>query len=79
MKLKGLHKTAISHAEQEEELLRKALQKITEIRNIKSERRIQVLILFKRKREIWQLWHVFRHDYLATRSQFAEGLGLKCC
>lgn len=42
MKLKGLYKTAISHAEQEEELLRKALQKITEIRNIKSERRIQV-------------------------------------
>lgn len=42
MKLKGLYKTAVSHAEQEEEVLRKALQKITEIRNIKNERRIQV-------------------------------------
>lgn len=41
MKAKGLYKTAISHAEQEEEVLRKALQKITEIRNIKNERRIQ--------------------------------------
>ncbi|XP_022921056.1 SAGA-associated factor 29 [Onthophagus taurus] len=41
MKLKGLYKNAIAHAEQEEEVLRKALQKITEIRNIKNERRIQ--------------------------------------
>lgn len=48
MKLKGLYKTAISQAEQEEELLRKALQKITEIRNIKSERRIQVCYFFSK-------------------------------
>ncbi|KAI4458601.1 hypothetical protein MML48_7g00009586 [Holotrichia oblita] len=41
IKLKGLYKNAIAHAEQEEEVLRKALQKITEIRNIKNERRIQ--------------------------------------
>lgn len=46
MKLKGLYKTAISQAEQEEEMLRKALQKITEIRNIKNERRIQVKFTF---------------------------------
>ncbi|KAK4884324.1 hypothetical protein RN001_000595 [Aquatica leii] len=39
--LKTLYKTAVSQAEQEEELLRKALQKITDIRNIKNERRIQ--------------------------------------
>lgn len=42
MKLKGLYKAAVSQAEQEEEVIRKALQKITEIRNIKNERRIQV-------------------------------------
>ncbi|KAK9696713.1 SGF29 tudor-like domain [Popillia japonica] len=41
IKLKGLYKNAIAHVEQEEEVLRKALQKITEIRNIKNERRIQ--------------------------------------
>jgi len=41
MDLKALYKTAVSQAEQEEELLRKALQKITEIRNIKNERLIQ--------------------------------------
>ncbi|XP_018328883.1 SAGA-associated factor 29-like isoform X2 [Agrilus planipennis] len=41
MKLKGLLKTAVSHAEQEEDVIRKALQKIIEIRNIKNERRIQ--------------------------------------
>ncbi|KAF5282551.1 hypothetical protein FQA39_LY04958 [Lamprigera yunnana] len=39
--LKNLYKTAMAQAEQEEELLRKALQKITDIRNIKNERRIQ--------------------------------------
>ena len=42
MKLKGLYKNAIAHAEQEEDIMRKALQKITEIRTIKNERRIQV-------------------------------------
>ncbi|EFA06014.1 SAGA-associated factor 29 [Tribolium castaneum] len=41
MKLKSLYKSSISHAEQEEDLLRQALQKIAEIRNIKNERRIQ--------------------------------------
>ncbi|XP_074034439.1 SAGA-associated factor 29 [Leptinotarsa decemlineata] len=40
-KLKSLYKTAILQGEQEEEVIRKALQKITEIRNIKNERRIQ--------------------------------------
>ncbi|XP_017771097.1 PREDICTED: SAGA-associated factor 29 isoform X2 [Nicrophorus vespilloides] len=40
-KLKTLYKTAVNHAEQEEEMLREALNKITEIRNIKNERRIQ--------------------------------------
>lgn len=39
--MNGLYKTAIAQAEQEEEVLRKALQKIAEIRNIKNERRIQ--------------------------------------
>lgn len=42
MKLKSLYKTAISQADQEEDVIRKALQRITEIRNIKNERRIQV-------------------------------------
>ncbi|KRT78267.1 hypothetical protein AMK59_6720 [Oryctes borbonicus] len=41
IKLKGLYKNAIAYTEQEEDVLRKALQKITEIRNIKNERRIQ--------------------------------------
>ncbi|XP_065167600.1 SAGA-associated factor 29-like [Atheta coriaria] len=40
-KLKALYKAALSHAEQEEELLREALEKIVEIRNIKNERRIK--------------------------------------
>lgn len=46
MELKSLYKTAVTQAEQEEEVLRKALQKITEIRNIKNERRIQVFSCF---------------------------------
>lgn len=41
-KLKSLYKSSVAQAEQEEEVIRKALQKITEIRNIKNERRIQV-------------------------------------
>lgn len=40
-KLKSMVKTSIAQAEQEEEVIRKALQKITEIRNIKNERRMQ--------------------------------------
>lgn len=40
-KLKGLYTTAVSDAEQEEELIREALAKIYEIRNICNERRIQ--------------------------------------
>lgn len=39
--MKALYKTAIAQGEQEEDVLRKALQKISEIRNIKNERRIQ--------------------------------------
>lgn len=39
--IKSVYKTAMLQAEQEEELLRKALQKIADIRNIKNERRIQ--------------------------------------
>ncbi|KAK9875313.1 hypothetical protein WA026_007709 [Henosepilachna vigintioctopunctata] len=41
IKLKNLYKAAITQAEQEEDSIRKALQKIAEIRNIKNERRIQ--------------------------------------
>ncbi|VEN51405.1 unnamed protein product [Callosobruchus maculatus] len=40
-KLRSLYKNAISQSEQEDEVIRKALQKITEIRNIKNERRLQ--------------------------------------
>lgn len=42
MKMKSLYKAAIAQADQEEEAIRQALQKIAEIRNIKNERRIQV-------------------------------------
>ncbi|CAG9857926.1 unnamed protein product [Phyllotreta striolata] len=41
-KIKSLYKTCVVQAEHEEDLIRKALQKITEIRNIKNERRIQM-------------------------------------
>ncbi|XP_045483600.1 SAGA-associated factor 29 [Harmonia axyridis] len=41
IKLKNLYKTSITQAEQEEESIRAALQKIAEIRNIRNERRIQ--------------------------------------
>ncbi|CAG7825402.1 unnamed protein product, partial [Allacma fusca] len=40
-KLKSLYNNAISEAETEEDLIRKALEKIYEIRSIKNERRIQ--------------------------------------
>uniref|UniRef100_A0A1B6CIQ2 SGF29 C-terminal domain-containing protein n=1 Tax=Clastoptera arizonana TaxID=38151 RepID=A0A1B6CIQ2_9HEMI len=40
-KLKGLYTTAVSDAQQEEELIRQALTKINEIRNICAEQRIQ--------------------------------------
>lgn len=41
MQLKNLYKAGLSAAEQEENLLRKALSRIYEIRSIKNERRIQ--------------------------------------
>lgn len=41
LKIRTQLKSAISQTEQEEDLIRKALQKVTEIRNIKNERRIQ--------------------------------------
>lgn len=41
-KLKSLYSAAVSDAQQEEELIRKALSKINEIRAIRNERRIQV-------------------------------------
>lgn len=40
-KLRGLYNTAMQDAESEAELLRKTLDKISEIRSIRSERRIQ--------------------------------------
>ncbi|KAJ8670669.1 hypothetical protein QAD02_001928 [Eretmocerus hayati] len=40
-KLKSLYTTTVADAQQEEELLRKALEKINEIRSIRNERRIQ--------------------------------------
>jgi len=40
-KLKNLYSAAVSDAQQEEEILRKALSKISEIRTIRNERRIQ--------------------------------------
>lgn len=40
--MKNLLKSAVTHAEQEEEVIRKSLQKIHEIRAIKNERRLQV-------------------------------------
>ncbi|KAJ8978940.1 hypothetical protein NQ317_003001 [Molorchus minor] len=43
-KLRSLYKTSITQAEQEEEVIRKALNQIAEIRNIKNERRIQARI-----------------------------------
>lgn len=41
-KLKGIYSAAVVDAQQEEDLLRKALEKINEIRSIRNERRIQV-------------------------------------
>lgn len=43
-KLRSLLKTSMNDATQEENLIRQALSKITEIRNIRNERRIQVRI-----------------------------------
>nr|CAI5819931.1 unnamed protein product [Callosobruchus analis] len=48
-KLRSLYKNAISQTEQEDEVIRKALQKITEIRNIKNERRLQTRFTSIRK------------------------------
>ena len=41
-KLKGMYSTAVADAEKEEEIIRKVLSKIYEIRVIRHERRIQV-------------------------------------
>lgn len=41
-KLKNLYNSAIADAQQEEEILRKALGKINDVRSIRNERRIQV-------------------------------------
>lgn len=43
-KLKGLYNTALNDALEEEEFLRQALTKITEIRNICNERRLLVIV-----------------------------------
>lgn len=45
-KLKGLYNTALNDAVQEEELLRQALTKITEIRNICNERKLKVIAYY---------------------------------
>lgn len=42
-KLKNIYNTAVLDAHQEEDLLRKSLEKINEIRFIRNERRIQVI------------------------------------
>ena len=44
-KLKGLYCSVVADAEKEEDLIRKALSKIYEIRVIRHERRIQVIVL----------------------------------
>ena len=44
-KLKNMYNNAILDAQKEEEILRKALEKINEIRTIRNERRIQVIVL----------------------------------
>lgn len=44
-KLKVMYTSAVADAQVEEDLLRKALEKINEIRSIRNERRIQVFIL----------------------------------
>lgn len=46
MQLKNLYKAGLTAAEQEERVLRAALARIYEIRAIKNERRIQVIIKF---------------------------------
>lgn len=45
-KLKSIYKTCLNDATQEENVLRNALNKISEIRNIRNERRIQVKTKF---------------------------------
>ena len=45
-KLKNAYNSAVSDAQKEEELLRKVLEKINEIRSIRNERRIQVSMNF---------------------------------
>lgn len=44
-KLRAAYKTSMNDAAQEESIIREALDKILEIRNIRNERRIQVILL----------------------------------
>lgn len=65
-KLRGLYNTAMQDAESEAELLRKALEKIAEIRTIRSERRIQAKNTDRPKEAIRRgaLMKMLQHDAL---------------
>lgn len=80
-KLKGLYCSVVSDAEKEEELIRKALSKIYEIRVIRHERRIQVVrkLLFRVK-ATFSLSSICccRPSRLEAKRLFAEGLSWKC-
>lgn len=53
-KLKHMYNAAIEDARQEEELLRKALEKINDIRSIRNERRIQAKIIILSATELFK-------------------------
>lgn len=73
-KMRNLLKTCMNDATQEENKIRQALTKITEIRNIRNERRIQVRIsfLFRNLYEMNKIYFMFnfvRQEMLETKKR----------
>lgn len=76
-KLKNLYKTAIAQTELEEEIIRKALQKIAEIRNIKNERRIQSRISSNKESMRKGIWMKMLYSSAQTLPLYVGKVGEK--
>uniref|UniRef100_A0A6P7G881 SAGA-associated factor 29 isoform X1 n=1 Tax=Diabrotica virgifera virgifera TaxID=50390 RepID=A0A6P7G881_DIAVI len=76
-KLKSLYKNVIAQTEQEEDVIRKALLKITEIRNIKNERRIQARIASNKESLRKGIWMKMLYSSAQTLPLYVGKIGEK--
>ncbi|CAH1991294.1 unnamed protein product [Acanthoscelides obtectus] len=76
-KMRSLYKSAIAQSEQEEEVIRRALQKITEIRNIKNERRLQTRFTSNKESIRKGMWMKMLSSSAQTLPLFVSKIGEK--